>query len=206
MKKFLFSSLCFWSCLTFAATYKYSDLQTRDYDEMRTMVLDLLNKAESGSESAAQDDGESSVDDQQAMEYLRDAIKLILSRPDQDNVVSKLIPDVRKKLNEFNSYYDTMASLSAEAIKGVGKDKLSSAERATYLVILQNMMSELNPEINGKDEVRKIFEKIRDAKIEIPRPVASNLFMGSMRKIESPSETAKKALSKAEKTKAKSKK
>src|SRR5258708_3483280 len=69
--------------------YKYSDLVIRDYDEMSKEVQIRVRNAHK-----ANKDGEDSSGDPAAIEELRDGLKLIFSRPNSDNMVAKLTPDI----------------------------------------------------------------------------------------------------------------
>src|SRR5476649_1745640 len=73
-----------------AHNYKYSDLVIRDYDEMNSQVQLRIKKARQLTKP-----GEESADDHDAIEELRDAMKLVFSRPNSDNMVAKLMPDLR---------------------------------------------------------------------------------------------------------------
>ena len=171
--------------------YKYSELQIKDYDEMLAMVKVHLKKATKLLRANQEEDSNS---DQQAVEELRAALLLILSRPNQDNMLAKLLPDIRKELSNMNSFEDSLSSLTSEAIDGLKNEKLPTVYRSTYLFVLENTVSEFKPEIKDKEDLRQIFEKIRDAKLKIPKDVAKDLKLRSMLNTESPSERAKRIL------------
>lgn len=178
-----------------ADRYKYSELQIKDYDEMSALVKEKVKKAvkifrETG------DAEEDAPPDQAGVEELRSAFHLILARPNQDNMLAKLMPEVRKELANVNAFEDSLSSLAAEAVEGLRNEKLPTVFRSTYLFVLENIISEFKPEIRDKTDLRKIFEKIRDANLEIPKDVTKDLKLRSMLKVESPSERAKQILEK----------
>src|SRR5437868_1962308 len=88
-----------------AHNYKYSDLVIRDYDEMSSQVQIRIRNAHKKNKG-----GEDSSGDREAIEELRDAMKLIMSRPNSDNMVSKLTPDLRRELGQFSAFEDTLSS------------------------------------------------------------------------------------------------
>lgn len=181
-----------------ADRFKYSELQIKDYDEIQAMVRDRLKKAQKILR-ANDKDSDDEVDDaaspdQEAVEQLRSALHLILSRPNQDNMLAKIMPDVRKELMSVNAFEDSLSSLTTEAIDGVNNDKLPIVFRSTYLIVLENILSEFKPRLRDEEEIRKVFEKIRDAKVKLPKEVAQDLKLRSMVKTESPSDRAKRFL------------
>ena len=190
--------LLFGLATTSAATerFKYSELQIKDYDEMQALVRERINKSQMllRASDPEQEPTEDSVPDQAAVEELRSALQLILSRPNQDNMLAKLMPEVRKELSNVNAFEDSLSSLTSEAISGLSNDKLPTVIRSTLLFVLENVISEFKPEVRDKEEFRKLFEKIRDAKLKIPKDVAKDLKLRSMLKVESPSERSKHVL------------
>lgn len=161
-----------------AKLYSYSDLHLKDFAEMSKMVqqkidaaLDLIQQNEDEELSVSEESARDAVADQKASEHLRDALQMILSRPDKDNLVEKLLPDVRRQLKNINSYDYTLESIAGEAIRGVKSETTQVKYRVTYLFLLENLMAELQPRVDDSPLAQRIFQKIRDAKIEIPKKV-----------------------------------
>ena len=125
---------------------------------------------------------------------LRDAIKLILSRPNKDNMTSKLVPVVRSELTLLGAYQETMLSIANEAIHSINNEQNTPVDRATSVFILENLMSELKPDVTRKPAIKKIFERIRDAKIKLSSKVKNDRKVRGMFLTQSPSLTAKKIL------------
>lgn len=177
----------------FAERYKYSELQIKDYDEMATLVRGHIKKS-TDLLKAEQKKDESAEASPEVIEELRAALLLLLSRPNQDNMLSKLMPEVRKELTNLNAFEDNLASITDEAVTGLKNSNLPTVTRSTYLFVLENFLSEFKPEVREKDELRGLFEKIRDAKVDVPKEVTKDLKLRSMLKVESPSERAKRVL------------
>lgn len=201
MKTLIFSILVFLSSMAFAAQYKYNELVIKDYDEMSKVVNSRVTTARKLSRTSEEGDD----DERTAVEHLREALKLIFSRPNSDNMVAKLTPEVRRELIGFSAFEDTIASLAKEGIDALDNKHLSKNSRATYLFLLENLMSEIRPEVesNGNDALRKAVEKIRDAKIKVSKDVQVERSMGSMFQPFDPSGEAKKILETADKAKKK---
>src|SRR3954465_12340987 len=105
MKTFIFALLAIFSAQALTHNYKYSDLVIRDYDEMNKEVqVRIRNAQKKGS-------GDGDATNHEAVEELRDALKLVYSRPNSDNMVGKLTPDVRRELNNMSSYEDALSSI-----------------------------------------------------------------------------------------------
>jgi hypothetical protein len=172
-----------------AHSYKYSDLVIQDYDEMSKQVQIRIRNAHK-----ANKDGEDSTGDAEAIEDLRDALKLIFSRPNSDNMVAKLAPDLRRELSGFSAYEDTISSLSAEATGIVNDKNATVSARSTALFVIDNILGEVRPEIAGNVDLRHVVEKIRDAKLKIDDDVIRDRKLRAMFKTKNPSEYAAEIL------------
>jgi hypothetical protein len=168
-----------------AAEYLYSKLEMKTYDEMQNEVKLRIQKAEK----------EGNTDIDSARNRLRDALQLIFSRPNADNMVSQLIPLVRTPLKNIDAYESELSAVAGHAIDNLSDGKASATVRATGLLVLQNMMSELKPDAAHNPQIKAIFEKIRDAKVKVPDSVKNELLMRSSIKAGTPpSELAAKIL------------
>jgi len=169
-----------------AASQDYSKLQMLNLDEMKTQVDQKLSLAHS------QMDNDETKD---AAENLRDALKLILSRPNGDNMVAQLLPPVRSKLKDLGSFEDVLTGLADEAIFALTQGKEAPTRKATNVFVLENILSEFKPDVKTNKAIERIFIKIRDAKIAIPSEVSSDLRLRGMFKSKvSPSQMAEKII------------
>jgi hypothetical protein len=183
----------------------YSSLATKDLDQMRAIVNQKITKAQDlireGQEQASElatDEGELSleetVQDREAIELLREAVKIIMARPDIDNMVAALIERPRKELRAFQAYESTLESLVDEALAALKNKSLKPPYKATYLVILKNLMAELNSQIQHKPEKIKVFERIAKSKVKVSSELANELRMRSMLTSFDPVKAAEKVL------------
>lgn len=198
MNKIIYAFLFALSLNATAHTYKYSELQIRDYDEMSSVVTKHVKAARKMSSG---DNG----DDQGAQEELREALKLIFSRPNSDNMVAKLTPEVRRELVGMNMYESTIRSLTKEGIDAMKEEDMPVAKQATYLFMIENILSEIKPESQNNAELRTSIEMIREAKIKLNDDVKKDRKMRSMYPPFDPSEEAGKALDAIKKTQDKEK-
>ena len=173
-----------------AAMFKYNELMIKDYDEMNQLVQAQVAKARAvGSNSS-----DENVDDVQALAHLREALKLIYSRPNSDNMIAKLTPDVRRELVGYNAYEKTIASLVDEALGVAKNDKAAPSQQATSIFMLENILSEIRPEAAGNPELKKAVEKVKSAKTEISHTVANDMKLRGMFSPRNPSELAEEIL------------
>ncbi|MEO0335073.1 MAG: hypothetical protein AAF202_01675 [Pseudomonadota bacterium] len=184
---------------------KYNELQIKDYDEMKEMVDAQIQKARSIS-IESQEEGDPDSGDQRAIDELTRAMALIFSRPDKDNMVAKLAPAVKKELMNYNAYTDALNGIATDAISSLEMDKLPVVYRATSIFVLENLMSEIRPELVESKELFSIVKKIKKAGIQISKDVRNHRKLTGMYNTTSPSETAEKIIGKVKKRKAKLKK
>ena len=179
-----------------AELYKYNELEINSYDQMAVLVRAKIERAteiDLNNQRQAEKSGQTSYNEAESINLLKDALRLILSRPNKDNLVEKLIPEVRQELNNYQAYYDSLHDITVEAVTGLNQ-KIPVVYRSTYIFVLENIMSELRPQLKTNSEVQKIFQYIRDAQIKIPNDVRLDRKLRSMFKSQSPSETAAKII------------
>ncbi len=169
-----------------AAQFKYNELMIKDYDEMNHMVQAKVKKAR----AVGSNTSDENINDQEAIEQLREALKLIFSRPNSDNMIAKLTPEVRRELSGYGAFNDVISGLAAEALAVVKSEKAPPSQQATGIFLLENMLSEIRPEIGNNEGLRRVVEKIRDAKVEISSDVKRDLKLRGMFKAMDPSKLA----------------
>lgn len=180
--------------------YKYNELMIKDYDEMFEMVQSFVNKAK----EAAGEDGTANEDE--AISHLRNGLKLILSRPDSDNMVAKLVPEVRRMMLGFNAYESSVSMIADEALDYVASKNAAPSIQSTSLFILDNILGEIRPEIGSNAQLRTVAERIRDADLSVSKDVQKERKIRGMFSTKSPSDVAREMLRKFEEKKAGGKK
>lgn len=180
---------------SFAANYKYSELVIKDYDEMLEMVQTFVNKAK----EVGGEDGMGNEDE--AKSQLREALKLIFSRPDSDNMVAKLVPEVRRVLVGYNAYEDTVAAIAKEAVTAINTDGIPVSVQSTSFFILDNVLGEVRPEAESNAKLRSVVQMIRDAKLKVSKDVMKERKIRGMFQTPNPSKIAEDILKPLEKKK-----
>ena len=176
-----------------ATKFKYNELEIKDYDEMLSQVHTYIREAKQLA-IKNQEQGDDETGDQMAIDTLSKALTFVLSRPDKDNMISKLMPEIRKELMNYNAYETTLNLIVTDAITAIGIKKLPVSYRATSVFVLENMMSQLKPLIKTNKAYRDIVEKIKSAKIELTNDIVNNRKLVGMFNSASPSSTAEKLL------------
>jgi hypothetical protein len=173
--------------------YDSSSLLIKNSDQVSEMIRLKIRKAQKiQSKQDESEDGEIQAEPE-ALDNLRDAMRIALSRPDQDGARSNLYSRVRRELVDLNSLDLVLMELTEEAIAEL-RTQDGPRRTATYIVLLENMMAELKPESMDNATFRKIFERIRDAKITITDKARVANLLRSMSVPVSPSTTAEKML------------
>jgi hypothetical protein len=173
--------------------YDTSSLLLKNSDQISEMIKVKIKKAQAlQAKQEDNEDGEIQAEPE-ALENLKDAMRIALSRPDQDGARSNLYSRVRRELVDLNSLDEVLAELTEESLAEL-RTQEGPRRTATYVVILENMMAELKPEMSDSPVYRKIFERIRDAKISITDKSKVQNLLRSMSIPISPSDTAAKFL------------
>ena len=167
--------------------FKYNELMIKDYDEMLKLVQGQVKKSRAVGSNTSDDN----VNDAEAIEHLREALKLMFSRPNSDNMIAKLMPEVRRDLSGYSAYEDSVSAITAEAIEFLKNDKAATSQQATAIFVLENILSEIRPEAANNDDLRRIIERIRDAKVKISSDVVKDMKLRGMYKTKNPSDMAK---------------
>ncbi len=186
MKTLIYVVLTLFCLQSSAAMFKYNELMIKDYDEMYKLVQGKVKQAR----SVGSNTSDENVNDAEAIEHLREALKLIFSRPNSDNMIAKLMPDVRRELSGYSAYEDSISGLTAEALEVIKNKKAATSQQATALFVLENIMSEVRPEAANNDDLRRVVERVKDAKIKITNDVVKELKLRGMYKTRNPSEMA----------------
>lgn len=163
--------------------YKYADLIVKDYDEMHAMVQAQVRKAQAATDEA------------EGIDHLRAALKLIFTRPDTDNMVAKLVTDVRRELAGYGAFERVIAQLAAEATDNLRNKEANISVRTSASFILENLLTEIRPEAERENgEMRKTVRRLMDARLDLPREVKSERKLRGMFLTTNPSADAAKII------------
>ena len=175
-----------------------SRLMMKNAEQVNDLIKNKIKKAQAvQAKQLESDDGIKA--DPAAIQYLEDATRILLARPDQDGTRAVAFSRLRRELVDLNAFDDVLKDLGKEGIEGLKDSDAPITRQATYVTILENLMAELKPEVPTSPVFKKILEDIRDAKIEISDKVKVQQLLRAMSKPVSPSETAGKILESVEK-------
>jgi hypothetical protein len=173
--------------------YDSSSLLIKNSDQVSEMIRVKIRQAQKiQGRQEESEDGEIKAEPE-ALDHLRDAMRIALSRPDQDGARSNLYSRVRRELVDLNSLDLVLMELTEEAIAEL-RNQEGPRRTATYIVLLENMMAEIKPDAIENGTYRKIFERIRDSKISISDKARVQNLLRTMSLPVSPSVTAEKML------------
>ncbi len=177
----------------------YTQLQNKDLDQMRLLIKPYLQK----STESLKKQGETADKDQQdeheseAVEHLRQALKIILSRPNKDNMILKLMDEVQSRLVVLNMYEASLMNLTISSLTVMKQESLPKSYIATHIFILENIMGQIRPQISDNGKYKEIMFKIKDADVEVPKKAVRMRRMRGMHRTISPSKIAESILKKA---------
>lgn len=178
--------------------YDSSQLMMKNSDQMNDLIKKKMQIAENAQASSKSDDDSGITVEPEALEALTDAMRIALSRPDQDGTREALFTRLRRELLDLNSLETVLKTLTAESISAL-KSKNSPNVQATYITVLENLMAEVKPEVGRNDAIKNIIESIRDANIKITSELQGDQRLHTMKRFVSPSETAGKIVPKKKK-------
>lgn len=177
-----------------------SKLVMKNADQISEFVREKIKKAQE-----IQARQESSDDDflaePEAINELKQALRIVLARPDQDGTRANAFARIRRELVDLNVLDKVLGDVMSEAIAAIRSSSTSPGRVATYVVVLENLMAEIKPEINTNPFFKKLIVEIRDANLVIPEKVKTHEMIRAMNRPVSPSETAAKIVPKEDKKK-----
>lgn len=157
--------------------FNYSQLALKDLDQMNKLVSDKVKESKKSSSGKHVP--------------LKEALQAVYSRPNDDEMIEKVVSPLRSNLDELESWEKTISQLTDEAINALKNPRaFKPVVQVTYVVFLENLLAEIKPYAKTNGFERKMAERIRDAKIEITKEALSERKLRMMKDTTSPSEIA----------------
>lgn len=178
--------------------YDSNQLMMKSADEISSMVRKRIKKAQDIQAKQETSDDGGILPEVAALRHLRDAMRIVLARPEQDGTRAAAFSQLRRELQDLNAVESTLNDLAKEGIAAIKAPNVSIRRQGTYLVILENLIAETRPEISTNAEFKRIITTIRDAKLKLSDKLRSQALLNAMTKPVSPSETAEKILDEEE--------
>ena len=155
--------------------YTYAKLQLLDLDQMQELIQGKMNKYLETTNK----------------EFLMDAIRICLSRPDGDSLVEKTFDSIRFRANDTENWEAAVASLTQWAISELKSESTAAVDQVTYLILLENLLAEIKKDfINQYKSPRfetRLFEKIAAANIVVSLAAKNESSLNLMSSLRSPS-------------------
>lgn len=181
--KFILASVVTVFCLQANAglLFNYSQLATKDLDQINKLVNDKVRESKKSSSGK--------------VIPLREALQAVYSRPNEDDMIDKVVAPLRTSLDDLDAWEKTISQLTDEAIGALKHPKtFKPVVQVTYAIFLENLLAEIRPLVKDNGFEKKIAERIRDAKLEISKEAQDERSLRMMKSLTSPSEIANQIL------------
>ncbi len=127
----------------------------------------------------------------EAVNHLQTALQLVLARPDSDGLRSSFFARLRRELTDLGVIGRVIDNIVDHDLNNLKNEKNTTESRHTSLTSLNNLLSEMKPEIETQADFARATDKIRDAKIKIDKTLSNFIRVKSMTRLKSPSALAK---------------
>ncbi|MCS6839027.1 MAG: hypothetical protein NZ480_09310 [Bdellovibrionaceae bacterium] len=127
---------------------------------------------------------------------LTDATQMLLSRPDHDHILAKLVPTLFVELRDRNvleKVIDQFFSQAFDCLKHNIK-KCSDEAQVTYLIALENFVRHFKKFSQDEPAIIRFLEKLSEARIEISAEAHKASKVRIPIELKNPSEVAKQAI------------
>ena len=160
--------------------FSYNRLALKDLDDMSRLVKDKIKESH-------KETGDKSIP-------LKEGLQAVFSRPNPDFLIEKILPPLKSELDDLGAWERSLKSLVKEALGALKNPGAFKPEaQVTYLVFLENLVSELRPRSKEKFETA-LLEQIRDAKIVVTDGAQKERQLRMMKETTSPSALAEQVL------------
>lgn len=162
--------------------YTYNQLKLYDIDEMIEITENRM--------ALYSETGE--------LSKLDEIMTLILARPNDDNILERLMLSIRYTLDSNKLWEEAVERIVDNAVANLKDESTSAGDQVSYLMVLQNLLVEFKPEFSRLDVSPKfeqnIVQKIADAEIEVSEEARRDASLNLFGKLVSPSEIALQVL------------
>jgi hypothetical protein len=127
-------------------------------------------------------------------ELIIEALSISLSRTNEDAVAEKLLDTVRYTIESPDIWERSLDSVVQKSIDKLQDETMAPEDQVTYMIILENLVSEFKPEFVKQYKSPKfetnIIEKIARAKLEVSDSAQAESRLNLMKEQLSPSALA----------------
>lgn len=179
--------------------YDSNQLMMKNADQISELVRKKIKRAQEIQAKQETNDDAPFMAEPEAVEQLKEGLRIVLGRPEQqDGTRATVFGRLRRELVDLNALDEALESLTQECISVLRDSGTKARLAGTYIIMIDNLMAELKPEIKTNPAFKKIIEEVRDAGIKVPDETKSQIFMRTMAAPISPSDRAEKILPKDE--------
>lgn len=157
-------------------SYNFKELSLKDYEEMQLLVQKTA--------------GYNVIDDNEREPKVREALQIVLSKPNNDGKRTALFTHLQGQLPEA-FFQLSLQKVAESSINTLKENSNTNVTRATAYLCLENLLAEIRPR---SENHRSLLKLISDAKIEIPESLESYRKLEGMTNNISPSDIAKNFL------------
>ena len=172
------------------ASYTAKTLKLKDYEEMRTLVVEYIKRSREKAPQHLAEEGR-----EEAISELKKGLKVLLMRPDTDSINSSLILIIQNEIVNHRAFIPVFKEVVESAVQEFKAKKGSMLQQTGLLYLIENAISYLQS-INT-NESTQILTYIEKANLKISKKLANYLILEMERgKTASPSYLAKRVLAK----------
>jgi hypothetical protein len=164
--------------------YNYSQLSLKDLDQMSKLVQNKINESRKAG-------GDQVIP-------LKEALQAVYSRSNEDFLIEKILSPLKTELDEHEAWDSSLKALTKEALGALKNPKaFKPVVQVTYLVFLENLISEVKPHATDKFE-RSLLEDVIKANIKVTKEAENERRLRVMKSTISPSVIAENVLKAAD--------
>lgn len=123
-------------------------------------------------------------------EKMIEALTISLSRPNEDDTAGRLVAAVNRTAESDEQWQDILKTTINRSIGALGDPATSAEDQVTYLVLLQNWLAEVRPQVLRTGEAhfeKMLVQKIADAQISVSSEADRESSLNLMTRLRSPS-------------------
>lgn len=123
-------------------------------------------------------------------EKLIDALTISLSRPNEDDTAGRLVAAINRSAESDEQWQQVLKTTLERSLAALSDPATSPEDQVTYLVLLQNWLAEVRPQVLRPGEApfeKTLVQKIADAHIEVSAAADRESSLNLMTRLRSPS-------------------
>lgn len=154
--------------------YSYARLKLMDIDDMADLVDARINAFKTSNDIGK----------------AVDALTISLSRPNEDDTAGRLVAGINRTAESDEQWQDILKTTIGRAMTALTDSATSPEDQVTYLVLLQNWLAEVRPQVLRAGEApfeKALVQKIAEAEIVVSAEADRESSLNLMTRLRSPS-------------------